>query len=426
MRILSVTAQKPHSTGSGVFLTELVCGFAALSQEQAVLAGVTSEDTVSFPEGVRFYPVHFKTDLLPFPITGMSDEMPYESTRYRDLSEAMQEQFERAFSEVVLRADREFEPELVICHHLYLLAALVRKLLPERRVIGICHGSDLRQLRKNPLMREEIINSIRGLDRIYALHEAQRADIIDLFGLAPERVSAIGTGYNSSVFRRIPVPETEPEQEVQTKENQKLYQSMQDREIRLLFAGKLSEKKGVFSLIRSLSLLKKGPEYRLLLAGGYGSEKEYEHIRTLAKKAPYPVEFLGRLDQKTLAEEMNRADIFVLPSFYEGLPLVLIEALACGMELICTDLPGIRPWMDKNVPNHGGIFVSPPEMEYEDEPTEETLPLFEAALARAIGQKTAELLGPDSTERKKRRREELEAPLSKISWEGLCRKILDC
>ena len=51
MRILSVTAQKPDSTGSGVYLTELVRGFQRLGQEQAVLCGVGPEDTPALPEG---------------------------------------------------------------------------------------------------------------------------------------------------------------------------------------------------------------------------------------------------------------------------------------------------------------------------------------------------------------------------------------
>ena len=79
---MTITAQKPHSTGSGFYLTEMVKGFAALGHEQAVLAGVYREDTVDFPAGTVFYPVHFKTEELPFPIAGMSDEMPYESTIY--------------------------------------------------------------------------------------------------------------------------------------------------------------------------------------------------------------------------------------------------------------------------------------------------------------------------------------------------------
>ena len=74
MRILSITAQKPHSTGSGVYLTGLVKGFAALGHEQAVVAGVYKEDEIHFPEGTRFYPVYYRTESLPFPIAGMSDE----------------------------------------------------------------------------------------------------------------------------------------------------------------------------------------------------------------------------------------------------------------------------------------------------------------------------------------------------------------
>ena len=89
MKILTITAQKPHSTGSGFYLTEMVKGFAALGHEQAVLAGVYREDTVDFPAGTVFYPVHFKTEELPFPIAGMSDEMPYESTRYCDMSSSV-------------------------------------------------------------------------------------------------------------------------------------------------------------------------------------------------------------------------------------------------------------------------------------------------------------------------------------------------
>ena len=99
MRILSITAQKPHSTGSGVYLTGLVKGFAALGHEQAVVAGVYEEDEMHFPEGTRVYPVYYKTKSLPFPIAGMSDEMPYESTIYSRMTEDMVDAFKRVFLE---------------------------------------------------------------------------------------------------------------------------------------------------------------------------------------------------------------------------------------------------------------------------------------------------------------------------------------
>ena len=58
MKILSVTAQKPDSTGSGIYLTELVRGFKKKGITQSVIAGVTKADQVCLPEGVSFYPVY--------------------------------------------------------------------------------------------------------------------------------------------------------------------------------------------------------------------------------------------------------------------------------------------------------------------------------------------------------------------------------
>ena len=55
MKILSISTQKPHSTGSGVYLTELVKSFDRAGHEQAVVAGVYEEDLFEFPPSVRTY-----------------------------------------------------------------------------------------------------------------------------------------------------------------------------------------------------------------------------------------------------------------------------------------------------------------------------------------------------------------------------------
>lgn len=121
--------------------------------------------------------------------------------------------------------------------------------------------------------------------------------------------------------------------------------------------------------------------------------------------------FLGRLSHKDLAKELNQSDIFVLPSFYEGLPLVVIEAMACGLKVVCTDLPGIQNWLGANLPTNEVVFVQPPKMRNEDEPKEEELPGFEQRLADAIiaAKDTAV---PDEEE------------LRNISWDGLCRRLM--
>ena len=118
MRILSITAQKPDSTGSGVYLTEVVREFSRQGHEQAVLAGVYREDEVRLPAGVDFFPVFFHSEELPFAIPGMSDRMPYESTVYSAMDEGMTETYMKTFRRKIREAVESFQPDLILCHHL--------------------------------------------------------------------------------------------------------------------------------------------------------------------------------------------------------------------------------------------------------------------------------------------------------------------
>lgn len=437
MRILSITAQKPHSTGSGVYLTGLVKGFAALGHEQAVVAGVYKEDEIHFPEGTRFYPVYYRTESLPFPIAGMSDEMPYESTIYSRMTEEMVGAFKQAFLEKTREAVEDFRPDLILCHHLYLLTAVVREAFPQYKTAAICHGTGLRQIKKNSLEREYILAHIKELHKVFCLHREQREEISRVYGVPGERLEVIGSGFDDSIFRPIPV-------------------KRDDGARRLIYAGKLSEKKGVMSLLRSLVYLGQmqrqhreqhgqaagqPPEpvkIEVWLAGGYGNQQEYEAIKKLAEQSPYPVEFLGRLDQSQLAKRMNQADVFVLPSFYEGLPLVVIEALACGLQVVCTDLPGVRPWLEENIGTCPVKFVPLPSIVNADEPVEQELPEFERRLAEAVGGSLGldrGGLGPCGSRLSTNGGENMTAAglsmatsgldLSRISWAGISKKILE-
>ena len=437
MRILSITAQKPHSTGSGVYLTGLVKGFAALGHEQAVVAGVYKEDEIHFPEGTRFYPVYYRTESLPFPIAGMSDEMPYESTIYSQMTEDMVDAFKQAFLEKTREAVECFRPDLILCHHLYLLTAVVREAFPQYKTAAICHGTGLRQIKKNSLEREYILAHIKELHKVFCLHREQREEISRIYGVPGERLEVIGSGFDDSIFRFTPIKKD-------------------DGAKRLIYSGKLSEKKGVMSLLRSLAYLEQmqrqdGEQQRqaagqsaepvkieVWLAGGYGNQLEYETIKKLAGQSPYPVKFLGRLDQPRLAERMNQADVFVLPSFYEGLPLVVIEALACGLQVVCTDLPGVRPWLEENIGTCPVKFVSLPAIVNADEPVEQELPEFERRLAEAIGKSLGmnggsletddgglSTHGGENMTAAGPSMASLPPDLSRISWAGISKKILE-
>ena len=104
---------------------------------------------------------------------------------------------------------------------------------------------------------------------------------------------------------------------------------------RLLFVGNLSERKGVTDLLKALST----PGFEdlpleLVLAGD-GDIRGYQAKANelgLGKK----VRFTGWVGQGEVADLMAQADLLVLPSYDEGLPLVILEALGNGVAVVCT------------------------------------------------------------------------------------------
>lgn len=402
MRILSITAQKPSSTGSGVYLTEVVKALDMEGHQQAVVAGITHDDAPVFPAGTAFYPVYYETEELPFPVAGMSDEMPYRSTRYCDFTDAMTRQFREAFLSVIQKAVEELDPDLILCHHLYLLTAMVTENFPDRKVCGFCHNTDLRQMEKNPVNREWIRKRIPLLDKIFVPQRPQAEKTESIYGVDPDKIITVGMGYNDGIFCIDPEARAEKERRETVQNSRKL----------LVFAGKIAEKKGVMSLIRALDLLDL-PEDRLevVLAGGAGNREEYRTIVSMAEQCRYPVRFPGRMDQRDLAALYNRADVFVLPSFFDGIPLVVIEALACGDRVVVSRLPGIDSWLSENAPGADVRLVDLPTMRNADEPEPAELPRFEKDLADALN---ASLCSPLTDP----------ADVSRISWRNLAGRVV--
>ncbi|MGN0039015.1 MAG: glycosyltransferase family 4 protein [Coriobacteriales bacterium] len=381
MRILHITAQKPDSTGSGIYLHQLVSSLAERGEDQAVLCGIDSGDPIDLPPGVDVYPVAFNTPQLPFHLCGMSDEMPYPSTRYRDLTPGMLAAWKGAYRSALRQALGRFKPDVVVCNHLYLLTALVveeLQALPQRiPAVAICHNTCLRQLEQHGLERELIRAAIPRLDLVFALHEEQAQRICRAFDIDPGKVRPIGTGYDSKLFRSAPHPAPHPAAAERHEADEPA--------IELCFAGKITYKKGVHSLLNALNLLPCRPgAVHLRLCGGVSNSFQKAAIELLIQENRQNVELLGKLAPAALAEQMRASQVFVLPSFYEGLPLVLVEALACGCKAVVSDLPGLRPWVEENIPGAPVWYVALPRMQKVDEPVKRDLPAFEERLAQAI------------------------------------------
>src|SRR6056297_485750 len=101
-KILQISAQKPDETGSGIFFKSLAKEMTKKGYEQAALVGINSKDKNYFEnDNVEYYPVYFESKTLPFPVVGMSDVMPYKSTKYSDMDEEMLELWINEFKKVL-------------------------------------------------------------------------------------------------------------------------------------------------------------------------------------------------------------------------------------------------------------------------------------------------------------------------------------
>jgi len=105
--------------------------------------------------------------------------------------------------------------------------------------------------------------------------------------------------------------------------------------MQILFLGNLLPRKGVTDLLHALTLPGFNPEgLQVKLAGG-GDLVFYQNLIDQLQLNAW-VTLLGWADQQQAAELMAAADILILPSYDEGVPLVILEALAQGVAVVCT------------------------------------------------------------------------------------------
>lgn len=108
----------------------------------------------------------------------------------------------------------------------------------------------------------------------------------------------------------------------------------------LLFLGRLGERKGVPDLIRAVAqLVPQFPDLRLILAGDGAIDAARAQAQQLGIAAQ--VELPGWIDGKAKLDYLRRANVYVLPSYAEGLPMSVLEAMAHGLPIVSTRVGGI-------------------------------------------------------------------------------------
>jgi len=155
------------------------------------------------------------------------------------------------------------------------------------------------------------------------------AEELQFMGAQKERIEIIPNGVDTGLFK--PVSARSFGQAVKT----------------ILYAGRLDARKGIDILLSAVKNLPGSTGIAVRIAGVGREEKR---LRAQAAKLPFAVEFLGKVPYESLPAVYRHADLFVLPSLYEGLPLAALEAMASATPtLVSTGCPDLGlPRFEKN------------------------------------------------------------------------------
>jgi phosphatidylinositol alpha-1,6-mannosyltransferase len=133
-------------------------------------------------------------------------------------------------------------------------------------------------------------------------------------------------------------------------------------DVRLLFVGKLVEKKGVEHLLRALRILKRQHvRASLQIIGGGPLERSLKTLATTLQVNDR-VDFYGWVNNEVLPKFFGSNDILVVPSVFdrkgetEGMPVVIAESLSCGVPVLASRISGISDIIKED---YNGWFVEP-------------------------------------------------------------------
>lgn len=397
MKILHLLSQRPECTGSGFFFQAMLEQSSKKGYQNYAVCGVTPQ---TIPDQKIFCGA--KTDFILFngididyPVAGMSDVMPYENKRFKDLTPKELSKYKEVFLNKATKAVNDFKPDIILSHHLWIMSSIVKKNFPDIPIAVISHGTDLRQLKNCPNIREDIIEGLGNLDIVYALSKNHKKEIEVQCSIDNEKIFVTGSGFNESLFhyKKQSTPKT----------------------LKILYAGKLAFAKGLPILLETIKDMLDLP-FELYIAGA-GTGKDKDLCIKLAKECGDKVTLLGALNQKELVKHMQSSQIFILPSFFEGLPLVILEALSCGCRIITTDLDGAKELAKKGSEDLIK-FITLPELETIDKPYEKDIPLIKKRIKEKILEFSKDISINPNTDPKK-----IDKLTSPYKWSEVFNKI---
>ena len=233
-----------------------------------------------------------------------------------------------------------FRPDVVLSYWLYPDA--YGAMLAARRagvpLIAGARGSDIRV--RDAISRRLTGQVVREARRLLVVSEDLGRLAVQRYGADADRVRVISNGCDAATFHLGDRAQA-----------RRALGIAPDAEL-MLYVGRLVAEKGLRELFAAFrQLATQRPKLQLALVGGGPMQAELDALAA----AQSNVRLAGALGPAAVAQWMVAADLVTLPSYSEGHPNVLVEALACGRPVVATDVGGIPEVVDAG----NGVLVRP-------------------------------------------------------------------
>ena len=207
------------------------------------------------------------------------------------------------------------------------------------------HGSDINDYIGSGWRRRVIVSTLNQASKVIAVSRALKRKMIEN-GVEEKKIEVIYNGVNGEIFN------------VTGGNDAKAQLGLDPTEKRILFVGNLKPVKGLIYLIEAMRQLVVKRKTAHLHIIGYGPLEA--SLRRVVGEAGLQghVHFEGEKNPNEIAFWMNACDLLCLPSLNEGVPNVVLEAQACGLPVVATNVGGIPEVVVDDI---AGILVDPGE-----------------------------------------------------------------
>lgn len=236
-----------------------------------------------------------------------------------------------------------YDFDLIDAHYFYPDGVAAAKLAQRfhKPVVITARGADINKIPQFRMPRRQIMGAANRAAAIVTVSRALKSSLIEL-GVQAEKVTSLRNGVNLDRF--VPLAQDIARTEIGC-------QPVNDDGRIWLAVGHLIERKGVHIAIEALA---QASGATLLIAG---TGPEESNLRNLASRcgAAERVRFLGHIEHDELPTYFSAADVLVLPTGSEGMPNVVLEAMACGTPVVATSVGGIPELL--TVPEAGRLMT---------------------------------------------------------------------